>query len=341
MLTFGGIETMLVNIANEQVKAGHKVELIIVERNMMDTRLSQMLEPSITLYHAKRRKNKKDLIAVARINMFLLRAKPDVIHIHASGLMRCILLPLHKSITNVTLHDIPSKQNTVSIKIVPRVFAISEAVKRELEYKYGVESFVIPNGIHPEYIKVRKRVECSKDLHIVMVSRLQHEKKGQDILIDAVAELKQKGFDNIFVDMIGDGASRSFLEKRCWEKGVENEVRFLGTKTQDYVFDHLCEYDLFVQPSRYEGFALTVAEAMAARIPVLVASGQGPEEVVDYGHCGYVFQNGNVADCAKKIEQIIKSGVDEDMVDKACERVWKLFNVKVTANTYLENYLRR
>ena len=54
---------------------------------------------------------------------------------------------------------------------------------------------------------------------------------------------------------------------------------FLVKQTQDYVAAHLTDYDLFVQPSRWEGFGLTVAEAMAAGVPVLVSEGQGPAEV--------------------------------------------------------------
>ena len=70
------------------------------------------------------------------------------------------------------------------------------------------------------------------------------------------------------------------------ELHAETYVRFLGKQTQDYVAAHLTDYDLFVQPSRWEGFGLTVAEAMAAGVPVLVSEGQGPAEVtpVSYTH---------------------------------------------------------
>ena len=341
MLTFGGIETMLVNIANEQVAQGHNVEIIIVEKGAIDPQLRSSLSPTIKVHQANRIPNTKDPMAVVRINWFLLRARPDAIHIHASGLMRCILFPSHRRITCSTLHDLPFDKNIVAIQTIPKVFAISEAVHKELQEKYGVDSMVVPNGVHPEKIKVRKVEEKNKDFQIVVVSRLHHEKKGQDILIDAVAELKKRGLCEVSVDLIGDGASRDFLKNRCVEKGVEAAVHFLGTKPQEYVFEHLSDYDLFVQPSRFEGFALTVAEAMAARVPVLVASGQGPEEVIGHGDCGYIFCNGDVKDCADKIQQIIENGEDVAMTDRACERVWKLYNVKVTAKTYLDNYLWR
>lgn len=341
LLTFGGIETMLVNIANEQVLFGHEVEIIVVEKRVVEPQLRKLLNPKIRLYQARRIPNTKDLLSVFRINWFLLKAHPDVIHIHASGLMRCILMPWMRKKTCCTLHALPFDKNTVSIKSVPKVFAISEVVHRELIERYGVDSTVVYNGIHPELIMVRKDKIVHKGLRIVVVSRLEHKKKGQDIIIHALYELKRRGLTDISVDFIGDGESKCFLEKESRDFGVEKQVLFLGSRPQEYIFEHLADYDLFVQPSRYDGFALTVAEAMAAKVPVLVASGQGPEEVIDHGHCGYIFKNGDVVDCADKIAQLLRNGIDAATTEKAYERVWKLYNVNVTAKSYLDNYLQR
>lgn len=341
MLTFGGIETMLVNIANEQAKLGHQVEIIVVESKATDERLTALLDPGVRLHCAQRKAGRKDVMAVARINHFLLRARPDAIHIHSSGLMRCILIPRYRRITCVTLHDLPSPKNTVAIESVPRVFAISEAVQRELKEKYQVDSIVIPNGIHPERIKTRIAGGEHTGFRIVSVSRLEHEKKGQDILIEALAELKRRGHEGVTLDFIGDGASKAYLEQLCKDCGVYSQVRFLGARAPEFIFAHLSDYDLFVQPSRHEGFALTVAEAMAARVPVLVSSGQGPEEVIGHGECGFIFRNGNAADCANRIEDIIDNEDIISILDRAYKRVLALYNVKATAKCYLEQYLMR
>lgn len=117
------------------------------------------------------------------------------------------------------------------------------------------------------------------------------------------------------------------------EQGVYNKFKKF--------YDHLCNYDLFVQPSIYEGFGLTVAEAMAARVPVLVSSGQGPEEVIGNGKCGYVFKNGDQTDCAAKIRIFLEGKDDKSLVESAYERVWKLYNIKVTVQTYLDKYVIR
>ena len=68
---------------------------------------------------------------------------------------------------------------------------------------------------------------------------------------------------------------------------IENgaEVHVCIIKPQPYIVEHMADYDLLVQPSRWEGFGLTVAEAMAAKVLVSVSEGQGPAEVT----CGYFY----------------------------------------------------
>lgn len=338
--TFGGIETMLVNIANEQAALGHEVHIVVIEHDNVEPTLAGKLNQQIKLYQVHRRYGVKDIPAIIRLNSILGSIDPDAIHLHSASIYK-YLLPNKRRICNNTLHALCNRSNTDHIQSVPMVFAISQAVADDLKNKKGVSSKVIYNGIHPERIKIKKDAASGSLLRIVMVSRLEHIKKGQDLLIDALAELKGRGYDNITVDFIGDGDSRAFLEQHCKEKGVEKQITFLGARSQDYIFEHLCDYDLFVQPSRLEGFALTVAEAMAARVPVLVASGQGPEEVADYGHCGRVFRNGDVEDCADKIAQIANGGVEPDVIDAAFNRVYSLYDIKVTARLYIENYNHR
>ena len=113
----------------------------------------------------------------------------------------------------------------------------------------------------------------------------------------------------------------------------------MGAQSQDYIEKHLHEYDLFVQPSRREGFGLTVAEAMAAGVPVLVSSDQGPAEVIENGKYGWVFSNDDAKDLAEKIAFL--SSHKEETLYKAMsaqEYVDKEYNVRTTALRYLKAY---
>lgn len=164
---------------------------------------------------------------------------------------------------------------------------------------------------------------------------MEHEKKGQDLLIRAAAVLQGA----VTVDFIGIGSSMEYLKQLTVDLHVEEYVRFLGKQTQDYVAAHLADYDLFVQPSRWEGFGLTVAEAMAAGVPVLVSEGQGPAEVTQGNRYGWLFANGDAEDVSRQIA-FIKEHYGEAMT-KACEAkdyVRNMYDVSVTARSYLREY---
>lgn len=342
VLNFGGIETMLMNITHEQVIMGNDVAILVIDKGVTDPELIKRKDERVELFYANRSHGVLDIPAYLRMWHIINRYDPDVIHIHSAAIYK-YLCPLHgQRSCNVTLHDLCNKANTDHIERIPRVFAISQSVADDLWEKKHVKSIVNPNGIRPELISVRDNADRDDGiLRIVQVSRLEHLKKGQHILIQACKKLLDKGYRYFSLDFIGYGDSLEYLQNMVKRYGMEDYVHFLGKKDQQYIYDHLKDYDLFVQPSIYEGFGLTVAEAMAAKLPVLVSSGQGPEEVIAHGDCGLIFKNGDVDDCAAKIEMCLKGNYSKDFIDKAYKRVMEVYNVKVTARKYVDNYIKR
>lgn len=341
VLRFGGIETMLMNITHEQIELGHEVAILLIDEGSADLELIKRKDSKVQMFFANRKYGKWDIPAYVRMNRIVKQYDPDVVHLHSAAMYK-YLCPLQRRSCNVTLHDLCNKPNTDHIGKIDKVFAISQSVADDLMQKRHIKSIVNPNGINPELIKTKdKDAKQGMPFRIVQVSRLDHPKKGQHILLEACGVLKQRGYENFTIDFIGGGASLEYLKSVAGKLELSDRVNFLGMKDQQYIYDHLCEYDLFVQPSIYEGFGLTVAEAMAAKVAVLVSSGQGPEEVVDYGKCGSVFRNGDVEDCANKIEMYLKNEDDKTFINKAFNRVWNLYNVKIMVKTYLDNYSKR
>lgn len=353
-LTFGGIETMLINIANAQVEMGAEVSVVIVN-DMIEPVLLHSLNEKINVFLMKRKVGSRNILPIVRLNKTLLALHPDAIHLHESDLFGCLWFRCLSRVASVTLHALPSgmvrrscllskllhkrkyneKGNVENLDKIPRVFAISNAVHDMLLHNYHINSVIVNNGIRTDLFMQRNNTEWHKPLKVIQVSRLDHEKKGQDLLIEAASKLKGL----IDVTFIGDGASMKFLQQFAKDQNVDDFVHFLGKQTQSYIAQQLHEYDLFVQPSRWEGFGLTVAEAMAAKIPVLVSEGQGPAEVTCGEKYGWLFKNGDSEDLAMRIKQIM---LDKDIVlnkaEAACHYVKDTYDVSVTARNYLENY---
>lgn len=355
-MSYGGIETMLVNIVNEQVKTGIDVYVILVN-DLKSNELVQRFHSCANVIFLNRKIGSKSIGFVFKLNSLLKRINPHVIHLHGSEF--CLFLKSEfRDKVLFTMHALPfgkivergwikrilhflygEKGNVFGIESMPIVVSISNAVKDLLEKSYNVKSTLINNGICSFNFK-KKSISTdlfvgNKIFRIVQVGRLFHEEKGQDILIKALASLK----GNYQLTFIGSGSSENYLKKMVESYKLQKKVIFLGSVSQDFLQNNLKNYDLYVQPSRTEGFGLTVVEAMAARLPVLVSSGQGPSEIIKNDVYGWVFENGDESDLARQIESIVES-YDEAMLkaDKALSYVEEMYDVSVTAKKYVDIY---
>ncbi len=334
-LNVGGAETMLVDIINEQV-TNHDVTLIIVNNSYSQILLNQ-IDKRVKIIKLGRSQSSINPWYFLRLNTILLGHRVDVVHLHSSSLINLLFGIRNKLF--YTCHDVGID---FSPKKVEKVFAISRAVKNDIQRRYKTDNvFIVANGIKIEDVKskVYSYIPANRVMRIINVARLEHEKKGQDILIRAIALLKNKGIKHFCVDFIGEGRSREFLENLSEDLNVSAQIRFLGLKNREYIYQHLCDYDLMCHPSRFEGFGLTVAEGMAAKLPVLVATGDGPYEIIGQGKYGFSFENGSVESCADMLQYIV-GHYDEALqkVEKSYEHIEINYSLRKMVAEYFEEY---
>lgn len=339
-LSNGGIETMLVNITHFQSLEGHDVHIVIIN-DIIEPSLLSRISPTIRVHQVGRRQGSKNPLPVLKFNQIVYRLHPDIIHLHSASISKYIFIPGMKKKMCVTLHGLCNDENTKGIKSAGRVFSISESVRKDLFEKFGLDSKTIYNGIDTEKIvsRVNEKLNDCDDVKIVQVARLVHEIKGQDVLIKAIAKLKE---DNrrVKLTIIGEGPSMEYLQELAGELGVSDCVEFLGNKTQDFVLSHLSDYDIYVHPSRKEGFGLAVAEAMAAGLPVVVSDNNGPMEVIDNGRYGFSFKDDNADECAKQIAYVIDHYPSKSDLEAIRTIVKDKYEVRRTAQRYLDEYSR-
>jgi glycogen(starch) synthase len=104
-------------------------------------------------------------------------------------------------------------------------------------------------------------------------------RKGVNWLIEAFAACWAQD-PTLTLSIVGDGPMSEELELRAEELGIAEAVTFAGPVTPDVALRLMREHDLLVHPSRWESFGMTVVEAVAAGMPVLVTRCGGPEETL-------------------------------------------------------------
>ena len=327
---------MIINIANEQVKTEEVIVMIV--NDDYDRHLLSLFDDRVEIVLIGRPRSSKNPLWFLKLNYEIIKRHPYVVHSHYEKLVMYLIRIGYKFVytihdTTIQKMDLEKNSNTV---------AISKCVQNDVMERTSLKPVVIHNGIKVENIRKSQNVKVytkDKPYRIVQVSRLAHEKKGQHVLIKALSILRTKGYSNIELDFIGDGDSKEYLENLVKESNLD-KVSFLGTKPVEYITEHLCEYNLFVQASIFEGFGLTTAEAMAAKVPLLVSNNEGPLEIIENGTYGWTFKNGDAKDCSEKIETIMKCSREElqKRVDEAWMHVNQCFNVKTTASNYVNFY---
>ena len=121
-------------------------------------------------------------------------------------------------------------------------------------------------------------------IRILSVGRLALQ-KGFDLAIDVHAKLLQAGFPHRWY-VLGQGSEEAALRELIRKHGVEASFRLLGVQVNPYPYFAQC--DLYVQPSRYEGYCLTVAEARAFAKPIVCTDFAGAREQIQDGVTGRV-----------------------------------------------------
>lgn len=191
------------------------------------------------------------------------------------------------------------------------MFGVSKAIVEEFteiypQYKDKVSVFY--NIINSNKIKALSKLENGfvdeyKGTRIITVGRLSYE-KGFDLIINIVQKLVKDGYD-IKWYCIGDGDQRQLLEEQINKYNLKENLVLLGNKSNPYIYMKEC--DIYVQPSRHEGYCITLAEARALNLPIVATDFSGAKEQILDG------ENGLIVKCSEdEIYHAVKRLIDDN-----------------------------
>ena len=151
---------------------------------------------------------------------------------------------------------------------------------------------VVENVLSPAFVRhqaaatdVSSDIPCEKGyVRLCSVGRFCHQ-KGFDLAAEACRRLSDLG-EKLRWFIIGYGPDEPFLRERITRLGIDSHFVILGKRTNPYPYIAAC--DLYVQPSRYEGKAVTVREAQILGRPVLITDYPTARSQVEHGVDGYI-----------------------------------------------------
>jgi glycosyltransferase involved in cell wall biosynthesis len=111
---------------------------------------------------------------------------------------------------------------------------------------------------------------------ILTVGRLTKE-KGQDLAIEALTKLIKEGI-NVRWYCLGEGKERGRYEQLIKKNNLQDNFFLLGSNPNPYPF--IAECDIYVQPSRHEGYCITISEAKGLNKPIVTTNFTGAKEQI-------------------------------------------------------------
>ena len=159
-----------------------------------------------------------------------------------------------------------------------KIICVGDNVLDDLADNYGIPRSKLERIYNPVDVELTRRLAeaggnpySGPGPHLVAAGRLAKE-KGFDVLLDAMP-LVRAAIANADLTILGDGRLKPDLLAQRERLGLTGAVHFAGF--QPYPYLHFKHADLFVLPSRYEGFGLVAIEALAVGTPVVASDCPG------------------------------------------------------------------
>lgn len=202
----------------------------------------------------------------------------------------------------------------------PIVAAISDYVVRQLKEHYDLPDERIRriyNGVDPDRSSDRQRAEHRRAIRAdfgiaendVLVLLIAHNfrLKGVNRWMEALAELRNRGFGNIRSLVIGRGESARW-HRLAARLNLENRLTFVGPS--DRVGEFLHAADILVHPTYYDPCSRVVLEGMAAGLPCITTRWDGASEMIVDGTNGYVLDEPtDIETLAQRVEKLSDAGL--------------------------------
>jgi glycosyltransferase involved in cell wall biosynthesis len=264
----------------------------------------------------------------------------DVVHAHnyhafpalyaaqAKGRNRLVFTPHYHgtghTFLNSLLH-IPYKALGKRIlEKADRIICVSHHEKSLIARNFRIDEekvVVIPNGVDLEEFKdLEKRKKDYRS--ILYVGRLE-KYKGTAYLIRVMPKLG----NNVVLEIVGKGSCKDSLVKLARKLGVDDRVKFFQDLSRNELLQKYADADVFVLLSKHEAYGISVAEALASRVPCIVANTSALKEWVDRKNSFGIDYPINLDELATLVNNVMGKDVGKLRIPDWNEITEKLVNL--------------
>lgn len=361
----GGVARSVETFVSEFRKRGHRVMVVAPEFEDMPER-----ETDVVRVPALRKFNGSDFSVRLPIPGYLHDAlesfRPDIVHSHHPFMLGATALrvasqynlpivfthhTMYERYTHYVPLDSPAmkrfviKLTTGYANLCDAVISPSESISRIIRER-GVEVPIhsIPTGIDLERFKTRggkgfrSAMQIPRDAFLIgHVGRLAPEKNLNFLARSVAAHMKNSPKAHFLV--VGQGPSRQEISRIFAKADMADRLHFAGVLSDPLLPSAYASFDVFAFASGSETQGMVLAEAMAARIPVVALDAPGAREVVENEKNGRLLMEQDVESFAEALGWIEQQSPEErKRLRKQAHRTARGFSIEVCAGKTLDVY---
>lgn len=355
----GGMEEHVYQISLELLKLGHRVS--IITSNEIDGKTYTCKEEvihgmQVYRYPLFMPKMFREFWLIPDVLKAFQRLEADVVHAHGyrclSSCTAIYLAHFKHTPTVFTPHGIYPKRSFANmvikslfdhtlgrllLSLSDRIVALTEH-NRRLVLQLGASAekiILVPNGVNlDEYANLQRSKKALDDLCtdgpvLLYAGRIDWNKQLEKVVFSMPLILKEFPYAK-FVIVGPDYANyASSLLSLAVKLNVENSLIITGKVSKERLLEFYSIADIFLLPSSYEGFGLSMLEAMSSKIPVIVSSSGGPGDILSHGVNAILLKNVTPSEIFNAVYAILTDhSLREAIIKNAFELVKRRYTWK-------------
>lgn len=354
----GGVEEHVYRVSVELARRGHRVTVITsneVNHKTCPTKEEKENGVEIHRFPLFMPKVFREYWLIPDILKSLPHLKADVVHVHG---YRCLsscaaiylahfegvpviftphgIYPPH-SLANAFLKTVfDSTLGRFMLKFSDKIIALTEHNKKLLLHIGASKEkiSIVPNGVNLEdfaSIEQKDKQKVMEELNangptLLYVGRIDWNKQIEKV-VEAMPLILKKFSSAKFVVVGPDYANYANKLRQFGEKlGIEHALVIKGGVTRKKLLALYSIADVFLMPSSYEGFGISILEAMGSKIPVVASSSGGPGDILTHGVNAWLLKEASAIEISEAVNLILTDKkLRENIVQNAFELVEKSY----------------
>jgi len=349
--TPGGVQIHIKELSQWLIAKGHEVSVLAPvtdEGGHIEPWVVSAGRPISIPYNGAIAKVIFGPLASSRVKQWIGNGDFDLLHLHEPAIPSLSLLAgwAGDGPMVATFHAAANPQkvaNAIGTMLDPLIeritakIAVSEIARETLKDRFNTEAVVIPNGLDTSKFEgIGARSEWALPNTLGFIGRFDEPRKGLAVLLAAIPKIVLE-VPNLRILVAGPGNPSDF--DKLVPPELRERITFLGRISEIEKAQFFKSISLYIAPNTgSESFGIILAEAMAARTPIVASNLPAFTKLLDDGRSGAIFASENPDDLAQTILGLLSNAIKRDEIAVAGYEKAKSFDWNTVGDQILSVY---